>query len=313
MNRRTSAVVLTVLLALPLACLAQTTQPAQPQRARIQTEDGVTLAADYYAPTTKTSATQPAVKAPVLILLHMYPADRTSWRPLATRLAAQGVACLAFDLRGTGQSTGPADMKLAQRYRQQDAKLFAEMHQDVAAVDAWLAAKPGLDMARIGLVGASIGCSIAMDYARRDKSIDVVVCLSPGTSYFGVNSISHIRRIGSRPVLLMAGDEERHACDTLAAQAAAATVQIYPMGSYDGRQMHGTNLLQRVDQATDEVVAFLIEHLGQPSTQPVIASVQSEVYHHPTSPIVGRIKPSNLRTFSSAAEAEARGLRPSKR
>jgi len=280
----------------------------KPQRVSFKTADGVTIVADYYAP-----VPQAGQKAPIAILLHMYPANRSSWHDFAMNLSNVGFAALAIDMRGQGESVEPASMQLADRYKKRDAKLFRSMHEDVAAAYLWLTKQPDVDLARSALAGASVGCSVALDYARRDASVDVVVCLSPGTNYMGINSLAHIRKYGDRPLLLAASEKERDAPEGLAKSVPHAVVKIYPMGGQDTFGMHGTNLLVHVPELATLATDTIREGVGGPAASPVVASLNSKVYHAPDSPYAQQIKPENLRYFSSAAEAEARGLRASHR
>ncbi len=45
--------------------------------------------------------------APVVVLVHGYPDNRSEWRPVAERLAAQGYQVIAYDVRGAGDSFKP--------------------------------------------------------------------------------------------------------------------------------------------------------------------------------------------------------------
>jgi len=281
--------------------------PPRPERVRFVTEDGVVIVADYYAPKDD--------KAPLAILLHMYQRDRKTWRPLVPALHEAGFAVLAIDMRGHGQSTEPASMRLAERVQQRDRRLFADMDKDVAAAYAWVAREQAdrVDLSRFAIVGASVGCSVAIDYASRDKSVDVVVCMTPGLRYLGINSERDIRRYGDRPILLLAAEDEKRAAEVLGKLAARATVTIVPRQGGPTGALHGTNMFGRVEDIDKRIVAFLLKHIGQPAEAPVVASIHSRVYHKPDSAYADRIKPANKRWFSSAAEAEARGLRASKR
>ncbi|MFQ6048019.1 MAG: alpha/beta hydrolase [Phycisphaerae bacterium] len=300
------------LAVLVLAVVGLGTWPAgaaeAPQRVSFQSSDGVTIVGDYYGP-----ASAEGRKAPIVILLHMYPSDRTSWRGFAPKLAGAGLAALAIDMRGHGESVKPAEKKLASRRENRDPRLYRAMYRDVAAAYTWLSQQPNVDPARFAIVGASIGCSVAIDYARRDRSVDVVACLSPGTNYLGVNTVAHIKAYGNRPILLVASDLEQSACRTLAGLTPGATVKIYPAAGRTRLAVHGTNLLSAVREVEPLLLEFVRTHVGDPSDQPVVASIHSNVFHQPDSPTVRRIKPANLRWFSSAAEARARGLRPPRR
>jgi len=83
---------------------------ADPLGVEYLTADGVKIVGDYWAPADMEQ------KAPVVILLHMYQSDRSSWKPLVPALQENGFAVLAIDLRGHGASTEPADRH--QRTRQ---------------------------------------------------------------------------------------------------------------------------------------------------------------------------------------------------
>lgn len=187
--------------------LAQTDRPnatkAEPSIVHFKTSDGVKIVADYYAP--KTGGKK---KAPVAILVHMYPAQRGSWKPLVARLIDAGFAVLAYDIRGTGESTEPAAMKLRAKYKGRDKDHFNNAWRDAEAAKTWLAEQPGCDTSRVVMIGASIGCSISLRFGGMDGDVKAIVCLSPGTNYMGVDSIADIRKCTGRTVLLVSPEAE---------------------------------------------------------------------------------------------------------
>src|SRR5688572_10634937 len=67
-------------------------------RVTLRTDDGLTLAATWYEPSSR--------PAPAVILVHMLHRSRREWEALAQRLAAEGIGALAVDLRGHGESPG---------------------------------------------------------------------------------------------------------------------------------------------------------------------------------------------------------------
>lgn len=278
----------------------------QPRAVKFLTDDQIEIHGTY-GPSAGRDA-----KAPAVILLHMYNKDRSGFDPLLPVLREAGFAVLAIDMRGHGQSTGPPAMNLPRRVADRDSKLFREMHRDVRAAYLWLAGQPEVDTARFALIGASVGCSVALDYAARDRSVDAVVCLTPGTSYLGIDSLRDARKYGRRALLLLAAEPERSAAQTLAGFVPGATLQIVPGRADNEMALHGTNMLGQVPKVEEFIIAFLRGALGPPATQPVFASINSDIYHHADSPSVRRITKENLRQFSSPAEAESRGLRPSK-
>lgn len=272
---------------------------AAPERqpAAFRADDGHKLFADYYP------AKHAQAPAPAVILLHMYKSDRTAWVPLVEPLHTAGFAVLALDYRGHGES---ATSNTLERVEQRDTTLFREVQQDLDAAYHWLAAQPGIDRSRLALVGASVGCSIALEYAARDRSVDAIVCLSPGTNYLGLPSEQDIRQIQGRQILLVATADERAACDALAPLTKGTTVKILPGAS------HGTQMLEQTTSVLPEIVQFLDRAVGSAPAQPVFGTIKSNIYHQAGSAWIQEIRPENLRVYSSAAEAEARGLRASR-
>jgi dienelactone hydrolase len=251
---------------LPATARGEEKKGPDPRRIVIETTDGVEIVADYFAP--KIDENQ---KAPCAVLIHMFPAERTSWRPLVPYLHEAGFAVLAYDIRGAGESIRPREKHLRRLYSDRDADLFAAAWQDADAVVRWLRKRKECDASHIAMIGASIGCSISIDYAGRDKSVKTVVCLSPGTNYMGIDSVSQIKKLGKRPILIVAPEGERAAPEALTKAAADATMDIRP-GDY---QQHGTRMFE-AEYGTDvmkKITAFATENVRPTETK---ASESSE-------------------------------------
>ena len=120
-----------------------------------------------------------------VLLLHMMPADRKSWAKFQTMLTERGLASLAIDLRGHGESTkGPGDT----RY---DYKGFTdEEHQsslnDVTEAFRWIRRR-GMEPSKIAVCGASIGANLAALLLIEEPEIAGAALLSPGKDYHGLN------------------------------------------------------------------------------------------------------------------------------
>lgn len=183
------------LLAVASALAAGAAPPAVPssaaQRFVLQTEDGVQLAASWYEPSMR--------PAPAVVLVHMLQRSRRDWDLLASRLAASGIGALTFDLRGHGESLGSAADHKA-------------MVQDVEAARRYLASRAGaVDPGRIAFGGASLGGSLAMLAAANDPAIRGVALLSPVLDYRGLRIDGAVRKLGGRPMLLVASDDDAYA------------------------------------------------------------------------------------------------------
>jgi len=154
-------------------------------------------------------------------------------------------------LRGHGESLQPDSMRLNQRAIQRDPGLFNAMHLDVEAAMGWAKAQSRVDMEHVVLVGASVGCSVALDVCARDERIDAVVCMTPGTKYLGVDSTAHIKKTRNVPILLLATEDERESTDELSEMAENAKGEIVGEG-----KVHGTNMFGKIDGIEQKIVDF---------------------------------------------------------
>jgi len=220
-----------------------------------ETSDGITIEADYYP-----VKVEPNKKTPVAILIHMYPADRSSWKSLVPALRKTGVAALAYDIRGKGGSNKPVDKKLKDGYDNRDPAHFKDAWKDVEAARTWLGKQENIDVGRTILIGASIGCSIALEQASLDSTIKGVVCLSPGENYMGVDSIAHIKKCSTVPILLLSPEGEFEALRNLVkASGGRAKARKYP----GGREHHGTGMLEAEygKKVRGRILRFVRKHL----------------------------------------------------
>jgi dienelactone hydrolase len=110
---------------------------------------------------------------PLVVLAHQYPATRDSYSPLVDDLITNGIATLAFDLRGHGASIispeGPVIVDtpegltmeaFGKAFMSSARKVgFDRIENDVIRVTSWGGNQNFIDPARLALVGASIGGS----------------------------------------------------------------------------------------------------------------------------------------------------------
>ncbi len=269
------------------------------QPVTFETYDGETIHGDYYGRQPTETGT------PMVILLHMYRSDRAAFKPLIEPLHKAGFAILAIDMRGHGQS---ATEDTRRRVMQAETAVFEEMYDDVRAAYDWLANQEGVDRSRFALVGASVGCSVALDYAARDRSVDVLVCLSPGINYLGLDSKHDIQAIKGRKLWLVAANnvKDKQAVGTLGALDQGAETEIIT-GDF-----HGTHMFGHVPGIENRIADYLKKNVGKPTKSTVYGSINKDIYHMPGSGWIERIKARNMRHYSSPQEAKARGLRKSK-
>lgn len=182
---------------------------------------GVTLAAELCEPSAR--------PAPAVVLVHMLTRNKSEWGSLCDRLQDAGLAALAIDLRGHGNSTGsPAALP--------------DMVQDVRAAVTWLAGRPGVRGGSIALAGASLGATLAVLATVDLPQVRALALLSPSVDYRGLRAEpSLLARLPGRPIWMAASTGDPLALRTLRDYAAE------PSGPREqhlvDRLAHGTALL----------------------------------------------------------------------
>jgi pimeloyl-ACP methyl ester carboxylesterase len=197
-------VLLTFALVAGVACVsAQTTRTV-----RLTTADDVGIIATYY-PTDRD-------RVPAVLLLHGLNRDRSEWNEFALLLQRNGIAALAIDFRGHGESTrkltaaGPVELKL-QDFTERDLQ---NMLLDVEAAVDWLQAQSEIDKKHIALIGASFGANIALRYAALNEDLAGVALLSPGLNYRGIRTDDVIRQLGAMPLQVFVSHDDAFAFES---------------------------------------------------------------------------------------------------
>ena len=210
------------------------------------TSDGVTIAADYLKPVGAASA---------VLLLHMMPATKESWQPLTELLNKKGLATLAIDLRGHGEST------VGVGGRELDYKKFSDVDQQTKKLDVSAGLeflkREGFALPDITLVGASIGANLALQALAEHSEIKKAAALSPGLDYKGVVTKSLLEKIATdQQVFLIASEDDSYSADS--ARALAETNPRAKLKIYD-RAGHGTNMWFSQPALLPELVEWLTQ------------------------------------------------------
>jgi dienelactone hydrolase len=145
---------------------------------------------------------------PLAVLAHQYPATRDSYAPLIADLLAAGVATLAFDQRGNGDSIvsprGPVVVDTPEgvtleafgaAFVSSVAKVgFPRIENDVVRVTSWGVSQNFIAGDRLALVGASIGGSAVLLAAPALPGVRAVATLgAAGALAFGPDGPARIR------------------------------------------------------------------------------------------------------------------------
>ena len=195
-------------------------------------------------------------KAPTVICLPMFRNVRESYEPIVEPLKKRGINVLSLDLRGHGESAP----ELAGRVRSRDAELFNAMPRDVEAALAFLEGR-GLDPTRVALIGASVGCSVAIRSVCENASpFRAVAVMTPGTNYLGVDTIADAKRWPRIPILVLSSEDEESRVRPVvdAFEAAGAKPEFRVRG---GRGLHGTRMFGKLEGIEEELASWLAERL----------------------------------------------------
>lgn len=216
--------------------------PSAPISLTLTAPDGLLLAATFYPPAL--SGAPAGAKAPGILLLPMYGRTKADWDAFARELQKRGMAALALDLRGQGQSGGPED--------------WAKAPADVSAARQALGARPEVDSKHTAIVGASIGANLALVVGASTPEVSAVIALSPGLDFKGVKPAGTLGDFGQRGALFIASQDDAYSYDSVRQMASLA-----PKGEtyYFTQAGHGTDMFNAPTLAP-MLLSWLEDHLG---------------------------------------------------
>jgi len=183
-----------------------------------------------------------------IILLHQVGSDRSGFDSLVPVLheSIPEADILAIDLRGHGRSTnlGTYSKFISGDYR--------AMTNDVkGAVDYLKFFRHVSD--NFYIVGASVGSSVAINYADSDSAIQKIVMLSPGMNYQGVDIKNALGKVRKEVYFVAANEDEQSVTDAQAAyqlsNAYTKEVSIYKsIGAAHGTDMLTTSATSKTEE-----------------------------------------------------------------
>lgn len=220
-----------------------------PERVTFTTVDDVKIVGDWVAAPTTLGA---------VILLHMMPTNRRSWAKFQAALARQGLASLAIDLRGHGESTeGSQGSTLDFRNFSDDDHLLSRF--DVERAFTWLRDR-SFETKRIALCGASFGANLALDFLPDEPLLAGVAALSPGEDFHGTDAVRSVMGITPEQGILFVASEGDDQGSFEAAKAAFEEAptdrkQFWPLRNAG----HGTNMFDADPALMDKTAAWLLD------------------------------------------------------
>ena len=245
--------------------------------------DDLELAATYYAVTNK--------PAPAVLLIHSLGKNREEWLLVPALFQMNGVAVLALDLRGHGESTRRLSATGIETvdYHNFQLQQYRDMLLDINLAYDWLAKQPGIDKQRIALVGSTFGANLALRYAAFNDEVAALLLLSPGFSYQGMRTDDVIVGLHKRPLRIVVSRDDAYAFESakrmldlrrLAGQAAESNELIACTGDLQGAAM-----LTGVKELSGVVFSWLDEVLQRapvpvpPDDKPVPSPAKVERAH----------------------------------
>ncbi len=168
-------------------------------------KDDLILQGDYTAPASSSSL--------VLVCLHGLGSSRGEWAPLIRHAAKRGWGCVAYDLRGHGNSRGTMagnTVNYEDPENGRDPDFWKLFPSDLGEVLSALEKKSGVGPEQIVVAGASLGANVALTFASQRPGLRGVVLLSPGLDYAGLQTEGPMM-ILETPALLVAARPDRYA------------------------------------------------------------------------------------------------------
>ena len=154
-----------------------------------KTPDGFTIHGTLTLPVTGPK------RHPVVILAPQFHSDRSTWAPLAERLQARGIATLALDMRGHGESTDKAGSTVAVSddfAASAKAVGFDKMPGDLAQAAAWVKKQKGIDPRRVALAGSSVGGFAVLEAAGQVRPLAILALSPAGSVAFGPKAMEEL-------------------------------------------------------------------------------------------------------------------------
>lgn len=202
--------------------------------------DGVKISGTAYLPANSKPES-------VAVLVHQLGMDRKTYRELAPKLAQNGIAVMAIDLRGHGGSPYKGG------YSSFSTEDWLSAKKDIdAGIDA-LYDMVGDSSLPANVVGASIGANIALQYAADGKkTVAKVALLSPGLDFRGVTSEEAAKKYNGK-VLALSSEEDLYAFDSV--QTLQVENPAIEVANYTGLG-HGTEMLKS-PEVVEKLISFL--------------------------------------------------------
>jgi dienelactone hydrolase len=217
----------------------------------IYTKDNLSLSVKYFIP-------QSQEKPPVVILLHQFRKDKTSWDEFIPDLLKNGYAVYAIDMRGHGKSNKFKDGREI-FYETMPESDWNQVSNDVHSVIEFVKTNSAVDSSKIGVIGASIGANTAiMASSLFSDEIKTAVALSPGIEYHHLKTYDYAKNL-KNPLMMAVANNDAYAFES-SNELDKVIKSKHALNVYEGAE-HGTNLLNITPDLQNKIVVWLNENL----------------------------------------------------
>lgn len=232
----------------------------------VRAQEKVALVAKDGQPLTGTLVLPRETPKGGVLLLPARGSNRFAFDPLVQRLRGSGLALLALDPRGHGDSAKDKDGKpveIGKDAPKGEKSPFALAQQDAEAALEYLTTK-GAPAARIAIVAA--GCSAATALGLSATAQDrpkALVLLTPDVEETGLSLAAPAARVARRPVLVLSSDEDRPR--GAAALKDALTFEEAEFRPVEGTLVRGTAMFGKVPGIEATLAQWIVDALDQPA------------------------------------------------
>ncbi len=191
----------------------------------------------------------------VIVLIPQLGKDRNSYNELIPLLhtAIPGADIVALDMRGHGKST---NLGTYQAFQTGD---FRASKNDLSALKDYLSvSRPSITT--YYLVGASIGSSIAIDYAASHGEVAKVVMISPGTAYRNFD-ITEEAQTYLHELYIVAASEDSYSMVSANTIHANSPSDKKVLKIYYGISSHGTDLFNATKNKEEPLLPLIVDWL----------------------------------------------------
>jgi pimeloyl-ACP methyl ester carboxylesterase len=199
---------------------------------KLTTKDHLQLEVLYKVPDVSGS------KVPAVVFIHQGGSNKEEWtkRPLFNKLYRSGIAVLALDLRGHGNS-GKGGKSISDLFSNP-----GRVPVDVMAAVKFLSSDPRIDTRRLAIIGSSIGGNLAcMAISLKTYNIKTAVAISCKPS--AIKNLSGGQNIHQKNIFLISSDRDQNGKRAEWASELYDLAENPKKSGIAGGTSHGVNIL----------------------------------------------------------------------